>query len=431
MSFFKRRQRKRVCVIGLDGVPYSMLQNLAQQGIMPAFQELIESGALHKMKASLPEISSVSWTDFMTGTNAGTHGIFGFTDLKQGTYDLCFPNFLDVKQQTFWDKLGHQNKRSIIINQPSTYPARKINGVLISGFVALELAKSVFPLFYKTLLERMNYQIDIDTLQSRENHEFLWKEVAKTLEGRERALDSLWSEDWDYFEFVITGTDRVQHFLWTAYEDQNHVYHQRLLDYYHQVDRVVGKIIRLYRDLMGHDEGLYLLSDHGFTGIKQEIYLNVWLEKEGYLSFNRDDPKDLNDIRPKSRAFAMDPNRIYFNRKGKYPLGCVDESEQKDLKDEIREKLKQLEFQGESVFQAVIDTEEIYFGSLVTKGPDLIALSHPGFDVKGSVKKKEAFGRSNLEGMHTWDDAFFWSSKGYTQDLHISNLAQIIMERFE
>ncbi len=77
------------------------------------------------MKASLPEISAVSWTDFMTGTNSGTHGIFGFTDFKPDSYELRFPNFLDVKAPTFWDTLGAKGKKSIIINQPSTYPARQ------------------------------------------------------------------------------------------------------------------------------------------------------------------------------------------------------------------------------------------------------------------------------------------------------------------
>jgi predicted AlkP superfamily phosphohydrolase/phosphomutase len=102
--------------------------SLAQKGIMPATSKLIDSGHIERMKASLPEISAVSWTNFMTGTNPGTHGIFGFTDFKRDSYDLRFPNFLDLKKETFWDILGDQRKRSIIINQPSTYPARKING---------------------------------------------------------------------------------------------------------------------------------------------------------------------------------------------------------------------------------------------------------------------------------------------------------------
>ena len=146
MTILKKKKENRVCVIGLDGVPFGLLLDLAKKGVMSSLGRIIDAGHLHKMKASLPEISAVSWTDFMTGTNSGTHGIFGFTDLKPGSYDLRFPNFLDVKAPTFWDALGERGKKSIIINQPSTYPARPINGVLISGFVAVELAKAVYPL---------------------------------------------------------------------------------------------------------------------------------------------------------------------------------------------------------------------------------------------------------------------------------------------
>ena len=277
MSSFKKKKKKRVCVIGLYGVPYTLLLDLAQKGYMPTVAQLLDSGHLHRMKASLPEISAVSWTNFMTGTNPGTHGIFGFTDLKKDSYDLRFPNFLDLKRETFWDKLGEKHKRCVIINQPSTYPARKINGILISGFVAIELSHAVFPLSFKSSLEKIGYKIDIDTFKSRNNHEFLWQELSKTLEGRLRAFTSLWREDWDYFEFVITGTDRLHHFLWNAYQNKDHNYHQNFIDYYSQVDRVIDKIVHSYRKIAESDESLFLLSDHGFTAIYQEVYLNAWL----------------------------------------------------------------------------------------------------------------------------------------------------------
>jgi predicted AlkP superfamily phosphohydrolase/phosphomutase len=124
----KPKKTNRACVIGLDGVPYSMIVELARRGIMSTMARLMDVGKIHKMKASLPEISSVSWTDFMTGANSGTHGIFGFTDFKPKSYAVRFPNFLDVKAPTIWDKLGAKGLKSIIINQPSTYPARKIPG---------------------------------------------------------------------------------------------------------------------------------------------------------------------------------------------------------------------------------------------------------------------------------------------------------------
>ncbi|UCE21179.1 MAG: alkaline phosphatase family protein, partial [Candidatus Aminicenantes bacterium] len=372
MALLKKKKKKRVFVIGLDGVPHSLLSNLAQSGTMPAISRLVASGHLHRMKASLPEISSVSWTNFMTGTNPGTHGIFGFTDLKKDSYELRFPNFLDVKQETFWDKLGERGKKCIIINQPSTYPARKINGILISGFVAIDLSRAVYPHSFTARLEQMGYQIDIDTLKSREDSEFLWKELSTTLKARQSALESLMKEDWDYFEFVITGTDRLHHFQWNTYEDKDHPDHSRFLDYYTQIDRMIDKIVESYQKASDGESPLYLLSDHGFTGIEQEVYLNAWLETEKYLKFSTTSPEDLSEISPSSRAFALDPNRIYLNMKGKFPQGSVDQSEKKPLKEEIKNKLKNLEYKGKKVVKRVFDTEEIYSGPEISKGPDLI-----------------------------------------------------------
>ena len=141
MSNSDEERPGRVCVIGLDGVPFDLLRRLAGEGVMPAMRKLLGEGHLHKLKASLPEISSVSWTSFMTGTNPGQHGIFGFTDLQEKSYRLRFPNSADVKAPTIWDRLGERGLKSIVINQPSTYPARKIEGALVAGFVAIELAR--------------------------------------------------------------------------------------------------------------------------------------------------------------------------------------------------------------------------------------------------------------------------------------------------
>lgn len=426
-----KKKKKRICVIGLDGVPYSMLLDLAQQGIMTSVSKLICSGHLQRMKASLPEISAVSWTNFMTGTNPGTHGIFGFVDLKEKSYELRFPNFLDLRKETFWDALGKKQKKSIIINQPFTYPARKINGILVSGFVAIELAKAVYPLSCLAPLERIGYQIDIDTIKSRENHEYFWQELSRTLSGREKAWNLLWKEDWDYFEFVFTGTDRLHHFLWNAYQDESQAYHQNFLDYYRQIDRLIDQIVTSFRKLTGDDSGLYLLSDHGFTGIEQEVYLNAWLEEQGYLKFNNASPKNLTEVSASTRAFALDPNRLYLNFKGKFPQASVELSEKKALKEEISKKLENLEYNGKKVVRQVLDAEEIYSGPLVPNGPDLLVLSEHGFDMKGSVKKKAVFGRTDLQGMHTWDDAFFWSNEKHEGDLSISDLAEIIMDNFK
>jgi predicted AlkP superfamily phosphohydrolase/phosphomutase len=431
MSILKKKKENRVCVIGLDGVPFDLLLDLAKKGVLSALGRIIDSGHLHKMKASLPEISAVSWTDFMTGTNSGTHGIFGFTDLKPGTYDLRFPNFLDVKVPTFWDTLAEKGAKSIIINQPSTYPARKVNGVLLSGFVAVELAKAVYPLSHKAALEQMGYQIDIDILKARESTSILWAELIKTLMGRQKALNYFWEEEWDYFEFVLTGTDRLHHFLWNAYENPSHPHHQNFLEYYRQIDRLINKIYSSFRKNAGDEENVFFLSDHGFAGIQQEVYLNAWLEKKKFLKYSNSSPKGLEDLSPKTVAFALDPSRIYLNYKERYPRGSVEHGEAKAIKEEIARNLEKLEFEGKKVVRKVFNAKDIYSGPLVSKGPDLVVLAEPGFDMKGSVKKKEIFGRTpGLQGMHTWDDAFFLAKNDFGTELSISDVAEIIMDRF-
>ena len=117
-------------VIGLDGVPFTLIKKLSENGVMPNIAKLAASGEKYfrQMDVSIPEISSVSWASFMTGTNPARHGIFGFTDLKPQSYNIHFPSYPDLKAETIWDTLGKENKRTTVLNLPGTYPAREHNG---------------------------------------------------------------------------------------------------------------------------------------------------------------------------------------------------------------------------------------------------------------------------------------------------------------
>ena len=431
MALFGRKKQKTL-VIGLDGVPYPLLKDLAANGTMPNVAKLIELGNLSKMKVTLPEISAVSWPSFMTGANPGMHGIFGFLDPKPDSYDVRFPNFRDVKVPTFWDRMGEKKKRSIVINQPSTYPAHEIPGILVSGFVALSLKKSVFPPRVLDGLEGIDYEIDIDTRQAREDHDYLMESLDSTLAGRLRAVDLFWTkEDWDYFQVVVTGTDRLHHYLWSAYDDSSHKYHDAFLDYYSKVDSFIGEMYGRFAEVSGRShegEGFFMLSDHGFCGIEQEVRVNNWLVENGFLSFESDAPGSLEDIAESSKAFVIDPGRIYLNRKGRFPKGSVDDASAEAILDELKSGLSALTFEGKPVIERVFERDEVYSGPESAKGPDLIPVGNHGFDLKGTIKEADLFGRTNLTGMHTWDEAFFWSLKEAPADLNITQLAGIIME---
>ena len=428
MRFFMRPKKKRkCCVVGLDGTPHSLVRRLTEDGTLRSIGRITSRGSLNRMTVSIPEISSVSWTSFMTGTNPGTHGIFGFVDLKPGGYKLGFPSFRDLRMPTFWDLLGEQRKRCVIINQPSTYPARPVPGVLISGFVAIDLKKAVFPPELAAELQRNGYQIDIDTSRARRDHDFLIEDLDRTLKSRWMAIERCWKEDWDYFQVVFTGTDRLQHFLWNCLDDENHKYRPAFIEYYKKVDSMVGKIYDMFGEASSGEEGegFFLLSDHGFTRIDREVHLNAWLRREGYLTLG-DDGKGLEAISEESKAFALDPGRVFINAKGRFPRGSVPAGAVDGVRHEIAAKLKALEFEGRPAIKEVFTREDVYHGPYVGEAADLLVLSHYGFDLKGSIKPGEVFRESELQGMHTWDDAFFWWAGPELKDVHIESLAGLI-----
>jgi len=435
MAAFWKKKKKRVCVVGLDGVPYTLVKRFTEDGTMPELARIAREGHLNKMRVTLPEISAVSWPSFMTGKNPGHHSIFGFTDLKPDSYSLRFPSFNDLRAPTIWDRLANGKKRSVVINQPSTYPARPIEGVLISGFVAISLRRAVHPPSILPKLEHDGYIIDIDTLRARDDHSYLTSELVKTLESRERITTFFWDEEpWDFFEVVITGTDRLHHYLWDALEDNAHPCHEAFLSYYRRVDSFVANLYSRFQQLTDADDptpGFFILSDHGFTGIKNEFYLSSWLKKEGFLRLETEEADTLEAISDGTRAFVLDPSRIYLNLVGKYPKGCVKPEDVRPIIDDIKAGLSEVACDGERVIDKVFERDEAYDGPFATQGPDLIAVSKYGYDIKGTPKHKELFGRSALMGMHTWDDAFLWSAQAPPEDLNITDVAEIILQHLE
>ncbi len=418
-------------MVGLDGVPIGLLQRLAHQSVMPRTADIIRAGGLRQMRASLPPVSSVSWSSFMTGSNPGEHGIFGFTDVSADSYRLRFPGFGDLAVPTLWDRLGEAGRRCCIINQPATYPARPVPGALVSGFVAPDLAKSVWPKEHLPALQRMGYRVDVSTERAREDPDALLAELDATLAARARAARYFWErEAWDYFQVVLTGTDRLHHFLWSAVEQDDHPRHQQAMRYYRAVDALIGDIWDWFHEGRSGDregEGVLLLSDHGFTAVEHEVRVNAWLRDHGYLSYEQQEPASVAELAAASRAFALDPGRIYLHLRGRFARGCVGPEEAPPLREELAHGLRHLTWEGEPVIERVFSRDEIYRGARSQHGPDLVAIGRNGFDLKGSTKGKEVFARTHFQGMHTWDDAFVWTLLPVSDHAEISHLAAAML----
>jgi predicted AlkP superfamily phosphohydrolase/phosphomutase len=401
---------KKLLIIGLDGVSYEMLAGENQPSLLPKMKKFF-SGSTTRMTVSIPEISAVSWSSFMTGTQAGEHGIFGFVDLVPGTYQYRFPDFRDLKARPFFDELGLHHKRSVIINLPATYPARPIPGVLISGFVALDLEKAVYPPRYFPMLKKAGYQVDVDAGKGKDRKAEFLADLHCVLNVRKQIADMLWErEEWDVFMFTVTETDRLQHFLYEAYADRRHEFHDEFKNFFHEVDQAAADFLERAADR--DDMEIIALSDHGFHPIQSEVYLNPILIKHGYMNLDPTVSKGLPGISAQSQAFALDPSRLYIHQKGKYPRGAVASSDYEKIRKDLKQLFEDYEVNGQKAVHKVFFKEELYNGGQMAAAPDLVLLSNSGYDLKAGWERSVESGNSFFSGMHRQDNAFCACSRG-------------------
>ncbi len=432
MNLFKRFRKRpfRAVVIGLDGVPHSLVQRLVDEGRMPNFSALLDRGRLLPMQSVLPTVSSVAWASIVTGCNPGKHNIYGFIDRVPQTHEMFIPTSRNLKAKTWVELFSGLGKRIFSMGVPTTYPPRAVNGVLISGFLAPDLQRATYPLQIAKELEEMGYVIDIDAWQAREDRDKFLDEVFHALERRCEAMFHFLSQGpWDLFVAHVMDTDRLHHFLWGYIEDGNEAYTSWFHRFYERVDEALGELVsRLDEDVL-----LMILSDHGFCRLKQEVHLNTWLRQAGYLQFASKAPRQLRDLSPSTRCYSLLPGRFYVCVQGREHNGRVAPgSEYEAVRRDVAAALLEIRDPetGGQVVQKVLMREEVYSGSACDAAPDFVAMPAEGYDLKGGFEKDVLLERGPVNGTHTFEDAMFYVNRRCEEssDLSVIDVMPTLLE---
>ena len=392
----------RTFILGIDGLPCSMWREFASSGVMPHSAGLIESGTLAPMQSSIPEVSSSAWASIVTGQNPGGHNVFGFTDLMDGGYSLGFTSSRTIKASPFWQTGG--SGPSLIMNVPQTWPAQPMNGTLVSGFVALDLARAVFPSERLPLLQETGYQVDADMSVANQKDRFV-ADLRRVLQTRCETLSRLWdAEDWDTVMFVITGTDRLNHYLWEDFEDPTSPHHHAFLDFYSEVDRAIHEILQRLDD----DTTIIAVSDHGFGRQRMSVNVNRLLHEHGYLSLADGDRPSYKDMTPQTTAFAMDPGRIYLHCADRYPAATADREQADETATALIDLFSDLEVDGVRLVDRVVRGSEVFSGPYAHRAPDLVLMAADGVALSGRIDISELIETTPINGKHTFEDSTFF-----------------------
>ena len=422
---------KKCIVIGLDGATFDIINPMIKEGELPTFKKIMKNGCYGRLKSTPTPVSASAWSSFITGLNPGGHRIFGFFKPSKDDYRVTVTNSTDRKGIEIWDSLKKSGKTCGAVNIPLTYPAKNINGFMISGFPSPKInEKSVKP---EALLETLQKNIgDLSTqpqvFWSKGNEDEYLEDCYRRWDIEEKMYHLLKREKYDVFIFVFKITDDILHGLWKCI-DSSHPFHDakagelkdKVLDIYRRADKVLSDVI----GRMDSDTILIVMSDHGFGPVHSTVYLNNWLMKMGYIKLKNDFVTRLklflhksgfnaanlfimarklglmkllikmafspvkktrkmsgklllsfNDVDwSKTKAYCRGGyGEIYVNMKGREPSGIVEEGEYEELVKELISKLRDLRDprNNNQMFGEPVAGRDLFRGEYKNEGPDIV-----------------------------------------------------------
>jgi predicted AlkP superfamily phosphohydrolase/phosphomutase len=140
--------KKKVMVLGLDGLEPSLVEAMLEAGELPEFEKLRRAGSYRRLKTTCPAQTPVAWSSFATGTNPGKHGIFDFVRRDPETYlpDFALSRFEKPKNifapprvvnqrrgVPFWQVLARVGVPATILRCPCTFPPDPDCGRMLGG----------------------------------------------------------------------------------------------------------------------------------------------------------------------------------------------------------------------------------------------------------------------------------------------------------
>lgn len=151
----------RTVVLGIDGMDYRMTTQLIREGKLPNLAKLAADGSFIPIRPSMPPLSPVAWSNFITGMNPGGHGVFDFIrrDLSGGNvvaadavskteepsdagWRIPFTRYVWPKPsqtqllrdgRALWQILDAAGVRSAVYKMPANFPAAPTGGESLAG----------------------------------------------------------------------------------------------------------------------------------------------------------------------------------------------------------------------------------------------------------------------------------------------------------
>lgn len=317
-------QTNRLLIIGLDGATFDLIRPWAAAGKLPNIGRLMRGGVSAPLRSVPNQNSAPAWSSYATGKNPGKHGIFYFDERIDGAYNKRYLNGGFRQGESWWSIASRAGKVVGVINVPMSYPAERINGVMLAGLDAPSVDSPGFshpPELIKELRQNVgDYVIEpgIPSYMKMGRRDLAEQAIFDAANKRAAYTKYLMeSRAWDVFHVTFTAPDAAHHFFWRdmdlAHPEYNPVeairYGDTVARVYERMDEIVGELAAL-----APDATVMLMSDHG-GGFNQRgaEYLNDWLASIGLLHYLDSDDKRRN-LAARGKQAALAPAKWAYHQ---------------------------------------------------------------------------------------------------------------------
>ena len=265
----------RTVVLGFDALVLDYLDDFS----LPNFDALREQGVEAPLRSTHPPWTASAWPSMFTGTDPGEHGVYDFFD-----HGVNYPNDASIVTRetvgapALWNYCSARELSSIVLNMPITYPADRISGTLIPGYLAPETA----PGHPEGIREELNEALGTEyRIYSRaETAEDKRAKLAGYLDlidlRRRSAKHLLETREWDLAVIQVQKTDAVFH-NFTELDTHRQVYEA--------ADELLGTVL----GVVPENTNVIVCSDHGIGPVPgYRIYVNEVLRDHGLVETTAD-----------------------------------------------------------------------------------------------------------------------------------------------
>ena len=230
----------KILVIGLEGAAAEIL---FEDERLTNLRRLMEGGCYGRLESVTPPVGVIGWKCMATSQDPGSIGIYD--SRSRIDYSSRGREGVDgevTHETTIWNYLGEKGKHSILAGVPDAGTAKEKTTQIIDG-----------------------YTTDSKELHCAGEGLFREKVYASSHKRFEAVKHHLENSEWDYFQLIDSGPERLQHRFWRLHDPQHvryetgNPYQTLIRDYYAYLDDEIGKLLeRLYEDTV-----ILVVSDHG------------------------------------------------------------------------------------------------------------------------------------------------------------------------